>query len=53
MITRRPYRKKVDVKSAVSEIQKNSGTQFDPRAINVFSEVIKDEEINRLLQKGL
>ncbi len=53
MITKRPYRQKVDITSAAGEIKKNSGTQFDPRVIEVFLEVIKEDGINGLLQRGL
>lgn len=53
MITRRPYRRKVDVQSAVAEIKKNTGTQFDSRVIKVFLKVIQTDEISVLLKKGL
>jgi HD-GYP domain-containing protein (c-di-GMP phosphodiesterase class II) len=53
MITKRPYRRKVDVQSAIIEIKKNSGTQFDPRVVKIFLKVIQTNEIATLLEKGL
>jgi len=53
MITKRPYRRKVDVQSAIKEIKKNSGTQFDPHVVKIFLKVIQSGEIEMLLKKGL
>jgi len=39
----RPYRKPKNKKEAVEEIKKCSGTQFDPRLVDVFLEVIKNK----------
>jgi HD-GYP domain-containing protein (c-di-GMP phosphodiesterase class II) len=43
MTSDRPYRKAMDVKEALAEITKNSGTQFDPKIVEVFVEIINDE----------
>lgn len=53
MITKRPYRRKVDLQSAISEIKKNAGTQFDPGVVTAFLKVIQTNEISELLKKGL
>jgi HD-GYP domain-containing protein (c-di-GMP phosphodiesterase class II) len=53
MITKRPYRKEIDIKSAISEIKKHSGAQFDADVVRVFLKVVRDREIARLLRKGL
>jgi HD-GYP domain-containing protein (c-di-GMP phosphodiesterase class II) len=43
MTSERPYREPQSVQSAVSELQKFSGTQFDPDVVDVFVEkVIKE-----------
>jgi HD-GYP domain-containing protein (c-di-GMP phosphodiesterase class II) len=43
MTSERPYREPQSVQSAVSELQKFSGTQFDPDVVDVFVEkVLKD-----------
>ncbi|MFZ0737108.1 MAG: HD domain-containing phosphohydrolase [Candidatus Acidiferrales bacterium] len=36
MISDRPYRKALPISAAREEIQRNSGTQFDPRVVDVF-----------------
>ena len=53
MVTKRPYRQKVDIKSAIAEVKKNTGTQFDPRVIHAFLKVIKDKNIVSLIKKGM
>ena len=53
MITKRPYRQKVDIHSAIAEIKKNSSTQFDPLVVKAFLKVIQDNEIATLLERGL
>jgi HD-GYP domain-containing protein (c-di-GMP phosphodiesterase class II) len=37
----RPYRKSKTKKEAIEEIKKCRGTQFDPRLVDIFLEVIK------------
>lgn len=41
MVTDRPYRKKLLVKDALTELEKNNGTQFDPKLVKVFIKMIK------------
>ncbi|GAG49272.1 unnamed protein product, partial [marine sediment metagenome] len=53
MITKRPYRQKVDIKSAIVEVKKNAGTQFDPCVIHAFLKVLKDKNIVSLIKKGM
>lgn len=36
MVSERPYRKVMSMEDAFKEIEKNSGTQFDPQIINIF-----------------
>lgn len=45
MISKRVYRAKFAPKKAVLEIEKNSGTQFDPKVVECFMTVIQKEEI--------
>lgn len=40
MTSDRPYRKGLPVEVAVSELEKNSGTQFDPEIVQAFKKVI-------------
>ena len=41
MVYGRPYRERIDTNSAIKEIKKKSGTQFDPKIVDVFLKVIK------------
>lgn len=50
MTSKRPYRKKVSIQRAVDEIKKNSGTQFDPKVVETFLEVVKRPEIRQKLR---
>jgi HD-GYP domain-containing protein (c-di-GMP phosphodiesterase class II) len=39
MTSERPYRPPMDTKKAAQEIERNSGTQFDPKWVKVFLEL--------------
>ena len=41
MVYGRPYRERKDINSALKEIKKKSGTQFDPKIVEAFLRVIK------------
>lgn len=41
MVYGRPYRQRMDIDSAIREIKKKSGTQFDPKIVEAFLKVIK------------
>ncbi len=41
----RVYRKAMSKEEAVMEIQKNSGTQFDPQVVKAFEEIINEQSI--------
>ena len=41
MVYGRPYRQRMDINSAIKEIKKKSGTQFDPKVVEAFLKVIK------------
>jgi HD-GYP domain-containing protein (c-di-GMP phosphodiesterase class II) len=43
MISNRPYRKALSIPEAVSELIKNSGTQFDPELVKVFLKIVKGD----------
>ena len=42
MTSKRAYRDNIGQETAIQELIKNSGTQFDPIVVNAFLEVIKD-----------
>jgi putative nucleotidyltransferase with HDIG domain len=41
MVYGRPYRERMDINSAIKEIKKKSGTQFDPRVVVAFLKIVK------------
>ena len=51
MITKRPYRTPKSVNAAIEEICKGSGTQFDPKVVQAFLEVVKRKDIKEMLVK--
>ena len=53
MITEKPYRKALSIPAAMKEVEKNSGTQFDPAIVEVFSEAVRRKDVRRLLDKEL
>lgn len=40
MMSDRPYRKAFSIQDAVSELQANSGTQFDPEIVEIFIKIL-------------
>ncbi|MFH0764265.1 MAG: HD domain-containing phosphohydrolase [Candidatus Omnitrophota bacterium] len=53
MTTKRPYRSIKNIDEAVEEIKKNSGTQFDPKVVNVFLKVIYRKDVRQALEGKL
>ncbi|MFC1645613.1 HD-GYP domain-containing protein [Candidatus Omnitrophota bacterium] len=51
MVFGRPYRKKLNVKTALGEIKKNSGSQFDPKVVSEFLKVVSSKKIKKYLKK--
>ena len=50
MVYGRPYRERMDIPSAIKEIKKKSGTQFDPKVVESFLKVIKRVRTKKYLQ---
>ncbi|MBI4353478.1 MAG: GAF domain-containing protein [Candidatus Omnitrophica bacterium] len=46
----RPYRGRLSLREALDEIQRNSGTQFDPKVVDAFVHVVEREGFKRLLK---
>jgi len=55
MTSDRPYRNAMSIEEAIKELDNNSGTQFDPRAVNLFKEIVETERdwLDRVLKTGL
>lgn len=47
----RSYRKAISLENSISELKKNSGSQFDPELVEVFLKIISSESIRNLLNK--
>ncbi len=45
MTSDRPYRKALPIKTAVDELKKGSGKQFDPKIVDIFINILKEEKI--------
>ena len=52
MVYGRPYRQRLDVNSAIKEIKKKSGTQFDPKVVEAFLKVVKKMNIKKYLKQN-
>jgi len=52
MVYGRPYRQRMDIASAIKEIKRKSGTQFDPKVVEVFLKVIKKFNKRIYFQQG-
>lgn len=52
IIMGRPYRDRASINEALDEIARNSGTQFDPKVVDVFIRVVKREGFDKFLKKA-
>ncbi len=50
MITKRPYREAKSIEEAIEELKKMSGTQFDPKIVKSFLEILKEERIMNIVK---
>ncbi len=53
MITKKPYRLIKTIDEAVEEIKRNTGTQFDPKVVEVFLRVMRRKDIRSILAREL
>lgn len=53
MITKRPYRVAKSVDEALQEISRHSGTQFDPKVVEPFLNVMKRKDMRLMLEREL
>jgi putative nucleotidyltransferase with HDIG domain len=51
MVYGRPYRERMDINSAIKEIKKKSGTQFDPKIVDAFLKISKKIKSKNYLQQ--
>lgn len=53
MITKKPYRIAKNIDDAAREIKNNSGTQFDPKVVDIFLKVINRKDVRAMLSREL
>jgi HD-GYP domain-containing protein (c-di-GMP phosphodiesterase class II) len=53
MISKKPYRVAKTIEEAIDEIRKYSGTQFDPKIVEIFLKVLHKKDIRTTLEKEL
>ncbi|MFH1640345.1 MAG: HD domain-containing phosphohydrolase [Candidatus Omnitrophota bacterium] len=51
MVYGRPYRERMDIASALKEIKKKSGTQFDPKVVDAFLRIAKKIKSKKYLKE--
>lgn len=51
MVYGRPYRERMNVNSAIKEIKKKSGTQFDPKVVEAFLKIVKKIDTKKYLKR--
>lgn len=51
MTSSRPYREAASIATARAELLKNAGTQFDPKIVEVFIDLLDNGELNNLFAK--
>jgi len=53
MTSDRPYRKAMTAEEALAELMRNSGTQFDPKIVEVFVQIISNEIETKLVSTAI
>ncbi|MBF0493557.1 MAG: HD domain-containing protein [Candidatus Omnitrophica bacterium] len=53
MVMDKPYRRALSIDKAIDELEKNAGTQFDPKIVEALCEIIKKKNVHQLLKKEL
>ncbi len=48
----RPYRDQASLEDALKEIRRNSGSQFDPKVVEVFIRVLEKDNFHKLLKSN-
>lgn len=51
MVEKRPYRTTRSIDDALKELQRNSGTQFDPKVVAALADVVKRNDVRSMLAK--
>ena len=49
MIQGRPYKKPLSISASLAELRQNSGTQFDPKIVEAFCELVRQKKFRKYL----
>ena len=52
LVSKRHYKEAMDVEEARAELLRGAGTQFDPRIVSIFIELMENGTINRIWRSG-
>ncbi len=52
MTRERPYKKRLSIDEAIVELKMHSGTQFDPKIVDIFVELSKQKKFRKYLRKA-
>lgn len=53
MTSSRPYRKGLPAETAIAELQRGRGTQFDPKVVDALVKCYEEGKISRIIQESL
>ncbi|MFW6229687.1 MAG: PAS domain S-box protein [Halanaerobium sp.] len=53
MLSKRAYREPLSIEQALNELEENKGSQFSPRVVEAFVEIIKNNRFDRLKNEVL
>ncbi|HNX91478.1 MAG TPA: HD domain-containing phosphohydrolase [Candidatus Omnitrophota bacterium] len=53
MVLHKPYRQALSIDSAIQEVKRTAGTQFDPRIVEAFCEVVARKNVRNMLKNEL
>ncbi|HOJ49718.1 MAG TPA: HD domain-containing protein [Spirochaetota bacterium] len=51
IVSKRPYKEPKSIDDAITEIVKNSGTQFDPQVVKIFEDLYKKGIIHKIYER--
>jgi len=51
MVHNRPYHQAMPEEKAIAELRRCSGTQFDPNIVEIFTRLLEEEEMPKILQQ--
>jgi HD-GYP domain-containing protein (c-di-GMP phosphodiesterase class II) len=53
MVCERPYRQAVSISKAAEEISSHAGTQFDPKVVSAFLELVRSKQLEEIVRRSI